>query len=226
MERCSLHPIDLAIVEAYTESFVNDLAPAAGRALDTHELTVGLAAALARVYPSFVHESWGLTIYEARVERGVGMYLRPPSRLFREAGLADALARRLPIRLEFGGAPMGGAFVPARLVPALRSLLDHRGDRLVRRLIDAEVDPIASLGLLLEACDYAVERNLGIYEATGVHADAGGVMLADRRRLPPERLSRLEAATRPPRKAGLLERLLRRDQTDRPGLNGHVPRGK
>jgi hypothetical protein len=245
LERCSLHPLDLTIVRTYAEAVLNDFAPAAGRNLsesidstqeifrnrarerapEAHRLTVGLAAELARAYPSFVQDGWGLTIYEARVERGVGMYLRPPSRLFRDAGLADNLARRLPIRLEFNGMPMGGAFVPARLVSDLRALLDQRGERLVRRLVEAERNPIASLGLFLEACDYAIDRGLGLYEATGVPADAGGLVLADPSRLAPERRSRLEAAMRPPRKAGLLERLLHRDSPGPARQNGHIPPG-
>jgi hypothetical protein len=159
-----------------------------------------------------------LTTLEARIDRGVGMLLRPPSRLFAEAGLDVPAARAMPIRLDLASGLMGGAFVPARLVPQLQDLLDGRLERFARRLNEAELDGVAALGLLYELCAAARARGVGIYEALDVITlDAPAswppgarVYGPDRKRLDKRLRARLEEAAKPPRKPGLVARLLGR----------------
>ncbi len=249
MEACSLHPLDLALVDRYVRAIAagtDDPAvaplglPNPGWERETvararaayarargdgsraeagaNAVSYGLALALAAAEPSFAAEGLSLTSLEARIDRGVGMLVRPPSRLFQEAGLDTAVARAMPVRLDLAGSAMGGAFVPARLVPDLARLLEDRTARFLRRLAEAEFDAVAALGLLIGACDYAASRGLGLYEALDVVVpDAPGgdppgarVVVADRRRLDPALRKRLEEAARPPKQPGLLSRLLRR----------------
>jgi hypothetical protein len=146
------------------------------------------------------------------------MLLRPPSRLFGEVGLATAAARAMPIRLDLSAGTMGGAHIPPRLVPDLRRLLETRTERLVRRLIEAELDGVAILGLMMEIAAYAAERGLGLYEALDVitpeapQADPPGarIIAPDRKRLDRALRRRLEEAAKPPKKPGLAARLLGR----------------
>ena len=246
-ELCPLHPLELEVV-ARSVRAVNDAAdpqtviPAApgwserlvGRAQRGYEraragsepganaVSYGLAQALATAHPTYILPGAGLTVWEARIDRGIGMLLRPPSRLFGEAGLVTPAARAMPIRLDLGAGMMGGAHIPARLVPDLQRLLEARTERLVRRLIEAELDGVAILGLLMEAVAYAAERGLGLYEALDVitpeapEADPPGarVLTPDRKRLDPALRRRLEEAAKPPKQPGLAAHLFgRRSRT-------------
>jgi len=252
-ELCTLHPLDPAVVERYLRVVTGDAEgelfvpgdPAWSRrllasarrgyagALDGREgganaLSYGLAQLLATVHPTFVLPSAGFSVWEARIDRGIGMLLRPPSRLFGEAGLATAAARAMPIRLDLGSGLMGGAHIPARLVPDLRRLLDQKAERLVRRLVEADLDGPAVLGVLIEAAAYAGDRGLGLYEALDVvtpeapEADPPGavVLLPDRKRLDPVLRRRLEEAAKPPKKPSLAARLLGRAARPRPDVSG------
>src|SRR5688500_450239 len=92
------------------------------RALAGHEaganaVSYGLARVLGSAEPVFSLPGLGLTQLEAKFDRGMGMLLRPPSRLFAAAGLETAAARAMPIRLDAAGGMMGGAVVPPRLAP-------------------------------------------------------------------------------------------------------------
>ena len=190
----------------------------AGNEAGANAVSFGLAQALAAAHPTFLLPGAGLTVWEARIDRGLGMLLRPPSRLFGEAGLVTPAARAMPIRLDLQAGMMGGAHVPARLVPDLQRLLEARTERLVRRLIEAELDGVAILGLLMDAVAYAAERGLGLYEALDVitpeapEADPPGarVLMPDRKRLDPALRRRLEEAAKPPKQPGLVARLLGR----------------
>ncbi|MDQ3514488.1 MAG: hypothetical protein M3462_12695 [Chloroflexota bacterium] len=237
MEATALHILDDATVAAYLRDGISPIitrsgdAPGRRATPPTAGATAGLAVALAVAGPSFVHPGISLTALEARIDRGVGMLLRPPARLFIGAGLDPALARQMPVRLDLaGGAPMGGAFIPAHLVPELESLIERRLARFLRRLADAEMDPVATLGLLLDACAVARARGCGLYESLDVIvADApaswppGGVRLADRKRLDPVLRRRLEEAAKPPKpvkRPGLVARMLGRGSAVTP--NGHA----
>ena len=242
-ELCSLRPFDEEVVARYVRAVADGGAPGGlapadpvwaerlvgtarrgyerarmGNEAGANAVSFGLAQALAAAHPTFLLPGAGLTIWEARIDRGVGMLLRPPSRLFGEAGLATAAARAMPIRLDLGAGTMGGAFVPARLVPDLRRLLDERTERLMKRLIEAELDGVAVLGLLIDAVGYAADRGLGLYEAIDVivpeapEADPPGarVLAPNRKTLDPALRRRLEEAAKPPKQPGLAARLFGR----------------
>ncbi|MCC6313901.1 MAG: hypothetical protein IT337_07790 [Thermomicrobiales bacterium] len=248
-EESTLHPFDEETVRRYVAAVRGDAAPetvvpndpnwsrrvveraragyaraVAGDEAGANAVSLGLARALAALQPTFVLPGAALTPWEARIDRGVGMLMRPPSRLFGEAGLAVPAARAMPIRLDPGAGMMGGAFVPARLVPQLRAQLEAREARLVRRMTAAEMDGVALYGQMLTAAAYAEERGLGLYEAldavTPGERDANPaaaiVLLPDRQRLDPALRHRLEEAAKPPRKPGLIARLRGRS-ADPPG---------
>ena len=240
-DHVTLHPLDADIVARYVAAVVRS-ATAAGalvphdpawaehliagarasyatvrgsEAAGVNAVSVGLAKVLATAHPTYLGAGIGLSLWEARTDRGLGMLLRPPSRLFGEAGVAMGVARAMPIRLDPSRGQMGGSHIPARLIPELRLLLDARTDRLLRRLADAELDPVPTLGLLMEAVAYAERHGMGLYEASGVvdpRAPAAAppgtrALVPDRTRLDPALRTRLEEAARPPAKPGLLSRL-------------------
>jgi hypothetical protein len=173
---------------------------------------------LGAVEPVFFVPGLGFTHLEAKFDRGIGMLLRPPSRLFGDAGLEPIAARAMPIRLDASGGIMGGAFMPPAQMPRFHELLEQRLDRLARRMAEAELDAPAFLGVLLEASAYAAERGLGLYEAAdvivpGVAASEPPslrLVAPDRKRLQRDLRRRLEAASRPPKEPGFLARMLGR----------------
>lgn len=242
-ELCTLHLLDPVIVGRYLAAVTGGAAPetlipeapdwsagvirtarigyeqaAAGQEAGANKISYGLAQALATSHPTFLLPDAGLTAWEARIDRGLGMLMRPPSRLFGETGLPVAIARAMPIRVDLGAGMMGGAHVPARLIPDLQRLLESKAERLVRRLVEAEYDGVALVGLMIEAADSAAAQHLGLYEALDVivpeapAADPPGarVILPDRKRLPPELRRRLEEAAKPPYQPGLVARLFKR----------------
>jgi hypothetical protein len=248
-ELSTLHPYDPAFVVRYVAAVKGDLA--AGNLLPTapawaereidrvrlgyaragtgneagaNAVSYGLARMLGAVEPVFFIPGLGFTQLEAKFDRGIGMLLRPPSRLFGDAGLQTIAARAMPIRIDAAGGIMGGAFMPPAQLPRFRDLLEQRLDRLARRLAEAELDAPAFLGVLLEASAYAGDRGLGLYEAIdvvvpGVSAsEPPGLRLVapDRKRLERDLRRRLEAAARPPKEPGFLARVL--------GRGGAVPR--
>lgn len=205
----------------------------AGQERGFHELTAAFGQTVAALHPTFQHEGLSLTSWEAQIDRGAGMLLRPPARFLIDAGLDPVIARQLAIRLDFSLGMMGGAYVPPRLVPQLASLLEHRFDRLVKRLVAAEIDPLPHMSLLLEAVDYANQRGLGIYETLGVVVpEAMGalppstrIVVFDRKRIDPDLRRRIEIAAKPPKEPGRLSRLIGRAKAapdELPPKNGHV----
>lgn len=197
-----------------------------GQETGANAISYGLARLLASVAPTFFVPGLGFTQLEARYDRGLGMLLRPPSRLFGEAGLETAAARSMPIRLDTSGT-MGGAFMPPSLTPRFQDLLEERLERLAPRLTEAELDAPALLGTLLQAAGYAADHELGLYEAADVFvpgvresAPPGMQLIApDRKHLDRDLRRRLEAASRPPREPGLLARVFGRGRASvRPGF--------
>lgn len=205
-----------------------------GQERGLHEITAAFGQIAASQHPSFVHEGLSLTAWEAQIDRGAGMLMRPPARLLIEAGLDPTLGRRFAIRLDFTLGMMGGAYIPPRLVPQLATLLEHRFERLVKRLVAAEMDPLPYMSLLIEAVTYANERGLGIFETLGVivpEAPAsvppgGRVVVYDRKRIDSELRKRIELAAKPPKEPGKLARLLGRGKQtpldEFPPRNGHI----
>jgi predicted NBD/HSP70 family sugar kinase len=195
-------------------------------------LSYGLARLLAATEPAFFVPGTGFTQLEARFDRGIGMLLRPPSRLFADAGLETSAARAMPIRLDASGGSMGGAHMPPPLVPRFRALLERRMDRLARRMTESELDAPALIGVLIDAAAYAADRGLGLVEAADVivpgvpESEPPDLRLIapDRKRLDRDLRRRLEEASRPPSEPGLLARLFGRKRgsppSSNPGENG------
>ena len=207
-------------------TLVDDLAKArSGDESASNRITLAFARIVAAQHPTFFHDGLGLTTWEARVDRGIGMLMRPPSRLFIDAGLERKQVEAMPIRLDLQGGLMGGAWIPPRLMGNLRELLDTRLDRLARRLHEAEYDPYALLGLMDSAVTYAAERNLGLFEAIGVvgpygeHSAGIEVIAAEPKRMNQDLLRRIEIAITPPKKPGLISRMFGRGHV---GSNGHI----
>ena len=244
-EFATLHPYDPAFVTAYVAAVKGEVAPADlvppapawaeqeinrarrgyARALERQKdeaavnaISLGLARMLSVTQPVFFVPDMGFTQIEARFDRGLGMLLRPPSRLFLDAGLETRVARTMPIRLDASGGSMGGAFLPPSLTGQFRELLEARMERLARRMAEAEMDGPAYIGQLLDVAAYVADSGLGLYEATDVfvpgvlESQPPGIRLLqpDRKRLSKELRLRLEEAARPPREPGLFARLLGR----------------
>lgn len=242
-EFSTLHPYDPAFVARYVAAVRGELPPGdvlpaapawaerevaraqreldramAGRESGANVVSLALARLLAASQPVFFVPGAGFTQLEARYDRGIGMLLRPPSRLFADAGLEIAAARAMPIRLDASGGSMGGAFLPPALAGQFHQQLETRMERLARRMAEAEMDAPAYVGILLEAAAYAADRGLGLYEASDVmvpgvpESQPPGLRLVqpDRKRLERALRARLEEAAKPPKEPGLLARLFGR----------------
>lgn len=182
-----------------------------------NELTFGLGAWLAMSQPVFAHQGLSLSSWEARVDRGSGMLLRPPSRLFIEAGLDPALARKMPIRLEGGDGMMGGAFIPARLAVQYLERLDNNLERSVRRLNEADMDGPALVGLMIEAARYATQHGTGLYEVVDLLDPSDRTSWPQGARVMTQTtdkalLERIRNATQPQKEPGLIARLFGRNR--------------
>lgn len=250
MHIVSLHPIDPGTVDRYVtalaapgsgriEPFRNGASPSplggdtirarAGDERAATRLTYGLARALGQAAPIFTHyDAFGLSFWEAQIDRSMGMLMRPPARLFIEAGLDAAVARTMPTRLDFQMGMMGGAYIPARLMDKTFALIDDHMERSVKRLMDAEYDPMASLGLMYEAVAYARGQGVGLYEALDVTGPNGEglpgatVYQPDRKRLDREVAERIAGHQKPPKKPGVWQRVMGRGGSPA-SVNGHVP---
>lgn len=232
MQVISLHLIDPDIVTEYVAALRGEPALASWdgwfqeslrldleRALARDEraanrLTFGLAEALADSGPSYMGTASGLSFWEARVDRSIGMLMRPPSRLFVDAGLTSASISAMPIRIDQQLGMMGGAYIPARLIDQAASLFDTHLERSARRLVEAEFEPYAALALMHQAIHHAKERGLGLFEAQDLLGPSGEtarnrtVIGADRKRLPADLKARIDLALTPPKKPGPFKRLL------------------
>jgi hypothetical protein len=180
-----------------------------------NDISFGFSAWLATQQPVFARQGLSLSSWEARVDRGSGMLLRPPSRLFVDAGLDSAVARSMPIRIEGGDGLMGGAWVPARLMEQYLDRLDHHLERSVRRMNEADLDGAASMGLMMEAARYASGKGFGLYEVVDL------LDPADPATWPPDAQvitrstdkaldERIRLATQPAKEPGLIARLFGR----------------
>lgn len=234
MQFISLHPFDPRIAEAYVGAvlgtrepdprwaawWTDDLRTALdelreGREAAANRLTVGLAMAMTAEHPSFMQEGFGFTAWEAQVDRGVGMLIRPPARVFVDAGVDRQRVEDMPIRLDLQGGMMGGAYVPARLIDQLDAMLDERLERMAKRLKDADYDPFPMLGLMRAAVSYAKERGLGLYEAIDIVTPDMRVVLApEKKQLDPAFRDRIEKAIAEEKKPGLFGRLFGRKKPE------------
>ncbi len=248
MHVVSLHPFDPNVVQAYIAALQGgaiDTAWAAwfddgmqdadyqmrrGSERGANRVTLGLAKALAASHPVFINDPFGLTFWEAQVDRQMGMLMRPPARAFQEYGIEQAAVRAMPVRLDYQMGMMGGAWIPARLMDQAQALLDEHLERSVKRLVAAECDPYPVVGLTYEAVAYARSRDLGLYEALDVVGPNGeglpgaNVVMPDRKRIDPAIRARIDAASQPEKKPGLLSRLFGRG-TPPVSSNGRHPEG-
>lgn len=248
MDVVSLHPLRPEIAERYVAALEGTLEPAptwsawwsealpqallkarTGDERAANQISLGLAWALADRQASYLIPGFGLTIWEARIDRGIGMLLRPPSRLFLDAGMSPETARAMPIRLDPQMGMMGGAYVPPRLVPQLHELLETRFERTVRRMVEADYDPFAILGPVHDAVEHARTEGHGLFEALDAFGPEGQgmpgmqVIMADPKRMDKSLRRRIEAAQKVPKKPGLLVRLLGRAPASHPiSENGHL----
>ena len=260
MDASALHPFDPALAEPFVRaaiegsavpsfpgvdpawsSRVSALANAGyerallGQERGYHEMTSAFGQVVAAAHPTFMQEGLSLTAWEAQIDRGAGMLLRPPARLFIEAGLDPSVARKFAIRLDANLGMMGGSYIPPRLVPQFAALIEHRFDRLVKRLVAAEMDPLPMMAILIEATNYADEHDLGLFETMGVivpdapdsFPPGSTLVVFDKKHVNPDLRARVEEAAKPPKEPGRLSRLLGRGKStpidDFPTtLNGHV----
>lgn len=180
-----------------------------------NEISFGLAGWLVAQQPVYARQGLSLSSWEARVDRGAGMLMRPPSRLFDDAGLDRSVARSMPIRIEAGDAMMGGAYVPARLIDAYLERLEQQTERSVRRMNEAELDGPELMGLMLEAARYAASRGYGLYEVIDLldGADPGSWPPGSRvvwRATDRAEVEQIRLASLPAKEPGLIGRLLGR----------------
>jgi hypothetical protein len=234
MQLVSLHPFDTHVAEAYVSAVLGTRAPDPrwaswwsddlrlaldelrdGSELAANRLTVGLAQAMAAEHPAFMQVGFGFTAWEAQVDRGVGMLIRPPARVFVDAGVDRRMVENMPIRLDMQGGMMGGAYVPERLIGQLDAMLDERLERMAKRLKEAEYDPFPMLGLMHAAVTYAKQRNLGLYEAIDIITPGMQVVRApEKKELDPAFRERIEHAIAEEKKPGIIGRLFGRKKPE------------
>jgi hypothetical protein len=241
MDIASLHPIDPETLRQYVGA-LNGTAPERGRWVTddlrsqvrraregneraANQVSLGLARALGAAGPVYTYGQYGLSFWEAQVDRPLGMLMRPPSRLFTDAGLDPAASRAMPIRLDIQLGMMGGAWIPDRLIEQAYVLLDDHLERSVKRLVAAEHEPLPALTLMFEAVGYARSHGLGLYEALGVVGPGGTgpagveVRQPDPRRLDPALVARIRESQKEPKQPGLIQRLFGRGHA----ANGRAP---
>jgi hypothetical protein len=232
MEFCTLHPINEQHVKAYVEQATSLVSPEVRDALwsgsrassrgsnrparlterQSQEVSFALAQVLARQYPVFAADGLSLTTWEARVDRGLAMLIRPPARLLAEAGIDPAVVRGMPIRLDLTFGMMGGAYLPARLIPEAEVLLERNLRRSVRRMTDADMDAQQLQAMMIEAVRYARSNSVGLFEAIGLvdpydSATWPTTMMVRAAPTDQELVERIAQAAKPDPKPGLLSRL-------------------
>ena len=140
----------------------------AGSEAGANVVSAGLARTLATSNRSSSRLGSGLSQLEARYDRAIGMLLRPPSRLFGEAGLEHERGAGHAHPTRRLGSDMGGAFIPPSLVAQFADLLDRHAERLALRMTEAYLDAPALLAILIEAATYAAAQGKGLFEAADV----------------------------------------------------------
>lgn len=178
---------------------------------DANRLTSAIAIAMADAYPTFWHEGCGLTQWEAMIDRGVGMLMRPPARIFVDHGHNPYLIDKMPIRLDLqGGFPMAGAWIPPHLVGKLHEMVETRLELWAKRIHEAELDPYPMLTTMHMASGEAMRQGLGLIESMDVLPPGSQVVQTpDRKKMDPALRTRIDAALNED-KHGLMDKLFRR----------------
>ncbi|CAN5699344.1 hypothetical protein BH23CHL5_BH23CHL5_20440 [soil metagenome] len=179
---------------------------------DLQAVTFALAQILAEDFPVFAAQGLSLTGWEARVDRGISMLIRPPSRLFADEHVPASTLRSMPIRLDFSFGMMGGGYIPARLIPEAEVLLDRNLKRSLRRMIDADMNAELLQGMMMESVRFARSQGTGLYEAIGVvdpfnSATWGSSMDVQISVRDAALVDRIRYAAKPEPKPGLIKRL-------------------
>lgn len=179
--------------------------------MEANRLTSGIALAMAEQSPSFYFDTCGLTHWEAMIDRGIGMLMRPPARVFVDHGHNPYLIDKMPIRLDLqGGFPMAGAWVPPHLIPKLHDMIDQRLDLWARRIHEAELDPYPMLTTLHMATEAALKNGLGLIESMDVLPPGSPVVQTpNRKQMDPVMRERIQAAITE-EKQSLIDKLFRR----------------
>ena len=178
---------------------------------DACRVTGGMAMLMADSFPSFHADGAGLTQWEAMIDRGVGMIMRPPARIFVDHGHNPYLIDKMPIRLDLqGGFPMGGAWIPPHLIPKLHEMIEQRMDLWAKRIQEAEMDPYQMLGTLQLATDAAMKDGLGLMESSDILPPGTPVIQSpERKKMDPGVRNRIDAALQE-EKQSLMDRLFKR----------------
>lgn len=173
---------------------------------------VGLVRAMADTHPSYHEDGFGFTTWEAQFDRGIGMYMRPPARVFVDNGVSPAVTGRMPIRLDLQGGIMAGAWIPPHLIPNLDQLIETRLEIWAKRIHEAEMDPYPLLAAMRLVCDDAVRNGLGLIEAINVFEPGMRVVATpDKKRMNADIRTRIDAALKED-KQSLMDKLFRRHQ--------------
>lgn len=178
---------------------------------EANRLTSGLALAMAEAHPTFYYDGCGLTPWEAMIDRGVGMIMRPPARIFVDHGHNPYLIDAMPIRLDLqGGGPMAGAWIPPHLIPKLHQMIETRLDLWAKRIHEAELDPYPLLTTFHMATEEAMKQGLGLIESLDVLPPGSRVVeTPDRKKMDPAMRERIQAAIAED-KQSLMDKLFRR----------------
>lgn len=163
--------------------------------LSANRITTGLALAMAEDQPTFHYEGFGLTPWEALIDRGVGMLMRPPARVFVDNGVPPVFVGSMPIRLDLHGGIMAGAWIPPHLIDKLDQLVELRLELWAKRLHVAEADPYPMLATMRMVTDAAKSSGLGLIEAINVlPPNARVVETPNRKKMDPAIRARIDAA--------------------------------
>lgn len=171
---------------------------------------VGLVRAMADAYPSYHENGFGLTPWEAQFDRGIGMYMRPPARIFVDNGISPMVTGKMPIRLDLQGGIMAGAWIPPHLIANLDQLIDTRLEIWAKRIHEAEIDPYPMLAMMRMVCDDALRNSLGLIEAINVIEPGMRVIeTPDKKRMNAGIRARIDAALKEDQQS-LIDKLFRR----------------
>ncbi|MCA9832885.1 MAG: hypothetical protein KC435_03010 [Thermomicrobiales bacterium] len=225
MQLITVHLYDPEIAAAYIDALRRRSAPQWGwwqddlptllaadmSEADAARIGTGLALAMADAHPTYHSEGFGLTPWEAMYDRGVGMFMRPPARVFVDHGINPIVTGRMPIRLDLQGGIMAGAWIPPHLIPQLDQMIEERLERWAKRIHEAEVDPYPLLATMRMVTDDALRSGLGIIEAINILAPGFQVVeTPDRKRMNASLRMRIDAAIEPEKKS-FLDRFRKKD---------------
>lgn len=175
-----------------------------------NRITTALARAMADANPTFHLEGFGLTPWEAMIDRGVGMLMRPPARVFVDNGVHPLYVHSMPIRLDLQGGIMGGAWIPPHLIDKLDQMVDQRLELWAKRLHEAEHDPYPMLATMRMAVDEAKASGFGLMEAINILGPESQIVeTPSKKKMDPALRARIDAALEQ-EKQSLIDKLFRK----------------